>query len=190
MAAARDAALAECARTRSNSCSSSNTPTSGEEGEATVVVAAAAATAAAVAAAAAAPKHRDAAAAAAACFRDRVVGALAALWIVLWSVVQYWRALVFFARRGFVPHAPQLRALEPQARVHVFSLVLALRLWRRPHYRHGTFRDDAAANLRNVAVPGTGRCPLASLCCLCVFLSLFHALSRFLSATTLSFPPR
>eukprot|EP00793_Prasinoderma_coloniale_P000528 PRCOL_00003676-RA len=33
---------------------------------------------------------------------------------------------------------------------------LVLRLWSRPHYRAPTFADDCAANLRNVALPGTG----------------------------------
>ena len=32
-----------------------------------------------------------------------------------------------------------------------------------PHYRNGTFQQDMARNLRNVALPGTGL-PLSMLC--------------------------
>lgn len=41
-------------------------------------------------------------------------------------------------------------------RVHLFSLASMFYLYRKPHYRKGTFRDDLLDNLRNVAVPGTG----------------------------------
>lgn len=40
--------------------------------------------------------------------------------------------------------------------VHLFFLCLNLKLWSEPHYRHGTYQDDMKANLRNVAIPGTG----------------------------------
>lgn len=33
---------------------------------------------------------------------------------------------------------------------------MALYLWNKPHYRKGSYREDLADNLRNVAIPGTG----------------------------------
>merc|ERR1712166_1517324 len=40
--------------------------------------------------------------------------------------------------------------------VQLYSLCLVLWMWQQPHYRCGSFQDDMLANLRNVAVPGTG----------------------------------
>ena len=47
-------------------------------------------------------------------------------------------------------------AQRTRVKVHLFSLMLVFKLWNLPHYRHGTFHDDMMANLRNVAIPGTG----------------------------------
>ena len=50
-----------------------------------------------------------------------------------------------------------------RARLQIYWLALSLKLWAKPHYRSGTFRNDMAKNLRNVAVPATG-VPLSVLC--------------------------
>mmetsp|Transcript_9144 Transcript_9144/g.13268 ORF Transcript_9144/g.13268 Transcript_9144/m.13268 type:complete len:446 (+) Transcript_9144:117-1454(+) len=42
------------------------------------------------------------------------------------------------------------------ARLHLYSLASVFYLWNKPHYRKGSYRDDLADNLRNVAIPGTG----------------------------------
>jgi hypothetical protein len=46
--------------------------------------------------------------------------------------------------------------LKKYARIHCYSLALIFWLWDKPHYRKGSYREDLADNLRNVAVPGTG----------------------------------
>lgn len=73
------------------------------------------------------------------------------------TTATYWRALAYYARGGSYAECPFFRdPAELQARVHTHSLWLIFFLWDKPHYRNGTFRDDMAKNLRNVAVPGTG----------------------------------
>ena len=42
------------------------------------------------------------------------------------------------------------------ANIHLFSLASNFYLYRKPHYRKGSYRDDLLDNLRNVAIPGTG----------------------------------
>ena len=69
--------------------------------------------------------------------------------------VEYWRALRHFERGGTVKQCPHFLKDEA-ARVYIRSLALTLELWDRPHYRNGSFGDDARINLRNVALPGTG----------------------------------
>lgn len=70
------------------------------------------------------------------------------------DTARFYRALLYHLRGGSYP-APHFPT-ERRAAVHVFSLALIFRLWDRPHYRNGTFQQDMAKNLRNVAVPGTG----------------------------------
>ena len=45
---------------------------------------------------------------------------------------------------------------KQHARVHLFSLASNFYLYKKPHYRKGSYRDDLVDNLRNVAIPGTG----------------------------------
>ncbi|WIA30006.1 hypothetical protein OEZ86_000103 [Tetradesmus obliquus] len=52
---------------------------------------------------------------------------------------------------------------DTKAEVHLYSLAKQLLLWDTPHYRAATFADDLRANLKNVAVPGTG-VPLSVFC--------------------------
>ena len=67
----------------------------------------------------------------------------------------------YLARDGSYP-APYFKDCT-QARVQVHSLALVARMWSTAHYRSGTFQNDMAKNLRNVAIPGTGL-PLSVLC--------------------------
>lgn len=41
---------------------------------------------------------------------------------------------------------------------HVYMLAKTLQLWDAPHYRAASFAEDLRANLKNVAIPGTGVC--------------------------------
>ncbi|WIA09938.1 hypothetical protein OEZ85_010151 [Tetradesmus obliquus] len=52
---------------------------------------------------------------------------------------------------------------DTKAEVHLYSLAKQLLLWDTPHYRAATFADDLRANLKNVAMPGTG-VPLSVFC--------------------------
>ena len=68
------------------------------------------------------------------------------------------------------------------------SLALVARMWSTAHYRSGTFQNDMAKNLRNVAIPGTGL-PLSVLCrCKAVaylFLLVGYPLAALASAVNL-----
>ena len=60
-----------------------------------------------------------------------------------------------------------------------------MELWDKPHYRHPSFAHDLRANLRNVAVPGTGL-PLSFFCSFKLLgywaLLVFNPLVCFLGA--------
>jgi len=45
---------------------------------------------------------------------------------------------------------------KQHANIHLFSLSSIFYLYKKPHYRKGSYRDDLIDNLRNVAIPGTG----------------------------------
>lgn len=42
------------------------------------------------------------------------------------------------------------------ARIHLFTLASAFYLYKKPHYRKPSYKEDLVDNLRNVAIPGTG----------------------------------
>ncbi|KAJ8598603.1 hypothetical protein CTAYLR_001703 [Chrysophaeum taylorii] len=71
---------------------------------------------------------------------------------IISDTVRYWRLLWSF-RRGY--EAVQEEE-EVRVKVHVFSLVLAIKLWDKPHYRKSSYAADVRDNFRNVAIPGTG----------------------------------
>ena len=71
------------------------------------------------------------------------------------ATVEFYMALAYFlCGRGFEA-CPYFKD-SPQAKAQVYSLATTLWMWDRPHYRAGTFQEDMLANLRNVALPGTG----------------------------------
>ncbi|KAA0158322.1 hypothetical protein FNF28_06264 [Cafeteria roenbergensis] len=101
--------------------------------------------------------------------RREWAAALASLW-------GYYRTLWYFVAGGSLRDCPYFQpdasagpseadadadplmseATLRQTRTHLFSLALVHRMWDQPHYRHGSFGEDARLNLRNVAIPGTG----------------------------------
>jgi hypothetical protein len=70
----------------------------------------------------------------------------------------YWRGLYLCLLKGarYQNLRTALPELEPAACLQIYWLALHVRLWGEPHYRSGTFANDARKNLRNVAIPGTG----------------------------------
>jgi hypothetical protein len=58
--------------------------------------------------------------------------------------------------RPVVTDSTEKLLFKQAARIHLFSLASNFYLYKKPHYRKGTYRDDLVDNLRNVAVPGTG----------------------------------
>ena len=67
---------------------------------------------------------------------------------------EYWHGLYACLVQGAT--FQELRVEPPLARLQIYWLALHVRLWSVPHYRSGTFANDARKNLRNVALPGTG----------------------------------
>jgi hypothetical protein len=74
------------------------------------------------------------------------------------ATVEYYVALLYCLARPCNISAVPLLQHDTGALVHVYSLAKTLQLWHAPHYRAPTFADDLRANLKNVAMPGTGAC--------------------------------
>jgi hypothetical protein len=83
------------------------------------------------------------------------------------DTVRYWRAFADFAldrahlESGGSAHLAAADAGDDGADVaarqlHAYSLARTVATWDAPHYRAPSFGADVAANLRNLAVPGTG----------------------------------
>jgi len=71
------------------------------------------------------------------------------------DTVKFYCTIVYFLFGGSYEKCPFFTE-SPQAKAQLYSLCLVLWMWQQPHYRCGSFQDDMLANLRNVAVPGTG----------------------------------
>jgi hypothetical protein len=73
--------------------------------------------------------------------------------------------------------------------IHIYSLVVMVRLFSLPHYRAKSYGDDLRANLRNVIVPCTG-IPMSIFCWnkwTCLFFLIFvYPLWTFLGSIYLS----
>ena len=74
------------------------------------------------------------------------------------ALLAYWHGLYLCLLKGarYQNLRSALPKLEPAACLQIYWLALHVRLWGEPHYRSGTFANDARKNLRNVAIPGTG----------------------------------
>lgn len=87
------------------------------------------------------------------------------MWALLLTLATYWRALFYFWwSNGDFIGCPLLKGeVNLAAKIHVYGIWLDLYLWALPHYRAPSYRHDLLANLRNVALPGTG-IPLSTFC--------------------------
>lgn len=81
---------------------------------------------------------------------------VAAVICAVLATAEYYGALSYcLISRCNIDRCPLLQ-YDTSALVHVYSLAKTLQLWDTPHYRAPTFADDIRANLKNVAIPGTG----------------------------------
>ena len=76
-----------------------------------------------------------------------------ALW---WYYLSLWHYWVLGRSYASAPPPPAGTRFPGAARANVYLAARTLWLWRRPHYRSRSYQTDLAANLRNVALPGTG----------------------------------
>ena len=68
---------------------------------------------------------------------------------------------------------------DTHARVHIYSLAVAFRIWSKPHYRAKSFQHDLLANLSNVAIPGTGIDVSINACMYsCMYVCIFMYSAR------------
>ncbi|GBF99570.1 hypothetical protein Rsub_12195 [Raphidocelis subcapitata] len=110
------------------------------------------------------------------------IAAIAAAWSIVSATAAYYAALAWVLATGCSIEAVPLLQRDAAALVHVYSLAKTLQLWDSPHYRAPTLSDDLRANLKNVAVPGTG-VPLSLFCsCRLAFLAFLLAVNPLLSA--------
>jgi len=77
-------------------------------------------------------------------------------WHAVKATSQFYLSVVHFLFLGGSYDRCPFFSDSPQAKAQVYSLCVVLWLWDRPHYRSGTYQDDMVANLRNVAIPGSG----------------------------------
>ena len=80
---------------------------------------------------------------------------------VMGDTVRYWVALWTYVVRGSEYQGASLfggYSEDESLRmgVYVYSLALALKLWKEPHYRKSSYAADVRDNFCNVAIPGTG----------------------------------
>ena len=83
----------------------------------------------------------------------------------------YFRIFFYYLYSGKGIDSYSSSEIDRRILVHIYSLVLAVRLFSLPHYRAKCYGDDLRANLRNVVVPFTA-IPL-SIFCLNKFFCLF-----------------
>jgi hypothetical protein len=62
----------------------------------------------------------------------------------------------FAPLRPLPTDSAERRRFKQHARIHLYSLAANFYLYRFPHYRKASYREDLVDNLRNVAIPGTG----------------------------------
>jgi hypothetical protein len=80
------------------------------------------------------------------------------------TTLEYYSCFLYcLITRCNIERSPLLQR-DTAALVHVYSLAKTLHLWDQPHYRAPTFAHDLRANLKNVAIPGTGGCACVRVC--------------------------
>lgn len=81
---------------------------------------------------------------------------MAAFLQICGDIAEYEKALIYYwFQGGTFEECPYFKD-SLKAQVHVFGVALDLKLWPKAHYRAPSYRHDLAANLKNVAIPGTG----------------------------------
>lgn len=90
------------------------------------------------------------------------------------ALLTYWRGLYacLIGGASYAELQVTLPNLERASLLHIYWLCLHVRLFHEKHYRSGTFGNDCAKNLRNVALPGTG-VPLSLVCVSRAFAASF-----------------
>lgn len=87
-----------------------------------------------------------------------------------WDTLVYWGSFLYFWWSCEPIHKLEIFGGHQRLPLcHMYMLAKTLHLWNAPHYRAPTFADDLRANLRNVAIPGTGTCT-----CCCSGLKTVH----------------
>ena len=91
------------------------------------------------------------------------------------SLFLYYRLFFYYLFSGKGIDAYSTNEIDSRILVHVYALVLVIRLFSLPHYRAKCYGDDLRGNLRNVVVPFTG-IPLSIFCWnkyFCLFFLIF-----------------
>ena len=77
---------------------------------------------------------------------------------ISWDTLVYWGSFLYFWWSGQPINTLEIFGEQRLPLCHVYMLAKTLHLWDEPHYRAKSFADDLRANVKNVAVPGTGVC--------------------------------
>lgn len=91
------------------------------------------------------------------------------------TLLLYYRVLFYYLYSGKGIEAYASGDVDRRVLVHIYSLVLMIRLFSLPHYRAKSYGEDLRANLRNVIVPFTA-VPLSIFCfnkLTCLFFLIF-----------------
>ena len=91
------------------------------------------------------------------------------------TLLLYYRIFFYYLLSGKGIDAYTTNEIDARILVHIYALVLVIRLFSLPHYRAKCYGDDLRANLRNVVVPFTG-IPLSIFCWnkyFCLFFLIF-----------------
>lgn len=90
---------------------------------------------------------------------------------MLQTLFLYYRIFVYYLYSGKGIDSYDHQGIDRRILIHIYSLVMMIRLFSLPHYRAKSYGEDLRANLRNVIVPFTA-VPL-SIFCRNKFLCLF-----------------
>jgi hypothetical protein len=77
-------------------------------------------------------------------------------WSMLSSLAKYYLAFAFFYWGGSLDKCRLFGGRRLPA-VHMLTLAQTMLLWDAPHYRAISFSKDLRNNVRNIAIPGTGK---------------------------------
>jgi hypothetical protein len=75
---------------------------------------------------------------------------------IVWDTFIYWGSFLYFWWWQYPIDKLDIFGEDRVPVVHLYTLAKTLHLWDAPHYRASSFAEDLRANLKNVAIPGTG----------------------------------